>query len=73
MRGSCRREATDEVDSDAWGAFCRGEANKEKLPRKKVQTSKFGLHLLLFAMIQQQLAANLVSTYQAACSKTHVG
>ena len=36
------------------------EANKEKLPRKKVQTSKSGLHLLLTANIQPQPPTNLL-------------
>ena len=48
------------------GALVR--ANKE-LSRKKVQTSKSGLHLLLMANIQTQLAANPILPYQAARSK----
>ena len=39
------------------------------LSRKKVQTSKSGLHLLLTANIQRHLLANLVPAYQAAHSK----
>ena len=39
------------------------------LSRKKVQTSKSGLHLLLTANIQRHLLANLVPAYQAARSK----
>ena len=37
-------------------------ANTEKLSRKKVQTRKSGLHLLLMADILRQLAANLIPT-----------
>ena len=37
-------------------------------PRKKVQTGKSGLHLLLMADILRQLAANPIPPYQAARS-----
>ena len=49
------------------------QSNERKLPRKKVQTSKSGLHLLLTANIQRQLLANLVPAYQAARGKTYIG
>ena len=50
-----------------WGA-----QKDRKPPRKKVQTNKLGLHLLLMAEILQQLVANLVPPYQAARTKTPV-
>ena len=62
-------------------ALCRGgaeprpykvQSNERKLPRKKVQTSKSGLHLLFLANILRQLAANLEPPYQAARSMTPV-
>ena len=39
-----------------------GACKYRNLPRKKVQTSKSGLHLLLTAHIQRQLVANLMPT-----------
>ena len=50
-----------------WGA-----QKDRKPPRKKVQTNKFGLHLLLTADILQKLVANLIPTYQAARTKMPV-
>ena len=47
-----------------WGA-----QKDRKPPRKKVQTNKLGLHLLLMAEILQQLVTNLEPPYQAARSK----
>ena len=41
-------------------------------PRKKVQTSKSGLHLLFMAVVLRQLAANQIPPYQAARTKTPV-
>ena len=63
------------------GAFCRGgallspykvQSNERKLPRKKVQTSKSGLHLLFMAVVLRQLVVNLIPPYQAARAKTPV-
>ena len=50
-----------------------GACKYRKLLRKKVQTNKLGLHLLLMAEILQQLVTNLESPYQAARSKTYIG
>ena len=50
-----------------------GFPHTRKASRKKVQTSKLGLHLLLMANILRQLVANLILTYQAARSMTPVG
>ena len=50
----------------------RVQSNKSRLPRKKVQTSKSGLHLLFMADTLWQLAANLTPPYQAARTKTPV-
>ena len=47
-----------------WGA-----QKDRKPPRKKVQTSKSGLHLLFTADILKQLVTNLVPPYQAARSQ----
>ena len=51
-----------------WGA-----QKDRKPPRKKVQTNKLGLHLLLMAEILQQLVTNLEPPYQAARSQKLVG
>ena len=40
-----------------------------RLPRKKVQTGKFGLHLLFMEVVLRQLVSNLTPPYQAARSK----
>ena len=67
-RGSpLRRSAPAPLNKGSLGA-CKSI----KPPRKKVQTSKSGLHLLLTANIQRQLLANLVPAYQAARSKKFV-
>ena len=50
----------------------RVQSNERKLPRKKVQPSESGLHLLLMATVLRQLVANLMPSYQAARSKTPV-
>ena len=47
-----------------WGA-----QKHRKPPRKKVQTNKLGLHLLLMADILRKLAANPTPPYQAARSR----
>ena len=39
-----------------------GRGKQSRLPRKKMQTSKSGLHLPLMADILWQLAANLIPT-----------
>ena len=45
-------------------------ANTEKLSRKKVQTSKSGLHLLLTANVLRQLAANLAPRIRRRAAET---
>ena len=51
------------------GFWC---SKTRKTPRKKVQTNKLGLHLLLMADILRQLVTNLIPPYQAARTKTPV-
>ena len=56
---------------------CQGEVpnavrRRGYTSRKKVQTSKSGLHLLFIAVILKQLVANLIPPYQAARSQTYV-
>ena len=49
-----------------------GACKYRKFSRKKVQSDKSRLHLLLTTKIQRQLLTNLGSTYQAARTKTPV-
>ena len=50
-----------------------GACKYRKFSRKKVQSDKSRLHLLLTANIQRQLVANPIPPYQAARIKTYVG